>query len=162
MSLQNWEKGVAVNPGQFARQRSSFGGDTAEDGPLTLPLPDVLEPIVTASGLSFIGKEGVDREIVSKAIKQANAEVLPKINRLVKSLAHMEGSNDYQKVFEDNYAKILGVMPEEEPKAPKAPLASEEFEPLEGDTIVPNQSVAGYRYLGGDTADPANWEPING
>lgn len=163
--VQNWEKDVAIDQRTFGF--SGIGGllDAPVDPANAVrALPEILEPFMTASGLSFRARQGAPQNLVAPALKQVNTSVLPKINRLIKAMAHAEGTTDYNKVFEENYAQILGVAPEEaqaETKT-KAPMSSEEFTPLEGDTIESGAVVGGYKFNGGDTSDPANWSKVNG
>jgi len=175
--VQNWETDVAIDQGVFGFSGIADGVTSAVDAvtgavrnprgpaPTTImPLPDILEPFMTPSGLSFRAKAGAPANLVAPALKQVNKTVLPKINRLVKSLAHVEGHTDYQKVYEENYAQMLGVQPEEvvEPVTPRVPLESETFEPLAGDTIESGAVVGGYEFLGGATDDPSNWREVDG
>jgi hypothetical protein len=175
--IQNWETDVAIDQRVFGFTGildgvANLGGaitgtvnNPRGPAPTTImALPEILEPFMTPTGLSFRAKKGAPSNLVAPALKQVNKTVLPKINRLVKALAHVEGHTDYRKVYEENYEQILGVRPEEEevPATPKVPLESETFQPLEGDTIESGAVVAGYEYLGGDTLDPASWREVDG
>tara|TARA_R110000772_G_scaffold144025_1_gene253574 strand:- start:1931 stop:3952 length:2022 start_codon:yes stop_codon:yes gene_type:complete len=159
--VQNWEKDVAGDQNLFGfNPIPSFEGDPAN---AVRSLPDILEPFMTDSGLSFRAKQGAPQNLVAPALKQVNASVLPKINRLIKAMAHVEGHTDYNKVFEANYAKILGVAPDEvkAPKKEKVPLASETFVPKTNGPVKVGDIVEGVRFKGGDVADSTNWEQFN-
>jgi hypothetical protein len=154
--VQNWEMDVAGDQNLFGfNPIPSFKGDPAN---AVRPLPEILEPFMTESGLSFRAKQGAPQNLVAPALKQVNKTVLPKINRLIKAMAHVEGHTDYNKVFEESYAKILGVAPDEVPKKAKAPLASETFVPKTDGTVRAGDVVEGVRFKGGDVADSTNWE----
>lgn len=168
--VQNWEKGVAVDQRTFGSNiGNALTGNISENrfnnpSQNLMPMSEILEPVMTESGLSFRGKEGVSSALVTPALKQANRDVLPKINKLVKAMAHIEGSTDYNKYFEANYANILGVAPEEAPKAPKVkePLASEQFVPKTDGPVQVGDVVAGLQYKGGDLTASSSWgEPTD-
>ena len=164
--VQNWEMDVAIDQSRFGFDMMGTLTNPISENSFNKPvtniaaLPDILEPFMTQSGLSFRAKQGAPQNLVAPALKQVNTTVLPKINRLIKSMAHAEGSMDYNKVFEENYAKILGVDPEGEaaPKKEKAPLASETFTPKTDGPVRIGDIVEGVRFKGGDVTDSANWE----
>jgi hypothetical protein len=162
--VQNWEMDVAGDQKAFGFNFLGTLTDPISENSFNKPatkvaaLPDILEPFMTESGLSFRAKQGAPQNLVAPALKQVNKTVLPKINRLIKAMAHVEGHTDYNKVFEESYAKILGVAPDEVPKKEKAPLASETFVPKTDGTVRAGDVVEGVRFKGGDVADSTNWE----
>lgn len=64
------------------------------------------------------------------------------INQLIRVGAHMEGHTNYAKYWEENKHRILpAYMPDQE-------------------MLKPGQVVDGYKYIGGNTRNPSNWEKV--
>lgn len=66
------------------------------------------------------------------------------INQLIRIGAHMEGHTNYAQYWEENKQRILpSYMPD-------------------ADMLKVGQVVNGYRYIGGNTRNPSNWEKVQG
>ena len=85
---------------------------------VSIPSPDMVKAtdLVTyqpsADGVKFISIDPNNKAGVAKAA-ELNSQLAPVINTTVKAIAHLEGSTDYSKVFQESAGSVLnktGVM----------------------------------------------------
>lgn len=124
------------------------GGQSATGVTERTKLGDVVDIKFSGSGIVFEAKtkEGLrPEEIASQksAIESLRSAQLG-VNQLIHIGAHLEGSTDYAKHWEDNkYIYMPSVFPD-----PKR--------------LKPGAVVDGYKYIGGAYNDRASWEPVGG
>lgn len=88
-------------------------------GPVTMPVPNdkettqAVEYRWTGNSLTFVPAKGMERNrgAVAKA-KELNQKAAPLINRLVRMNAHLDGSDNYSKYFQEEEQAIFGTVPE--------------------------------------------------
>jgi hypothetical protein len=136
-------KGVQQKLNEFVYGQASFG--QKQNDPVTLAEQVSVE--FTGSGITFKAKtdKGLDPvEMRSKqdAVKQLDVAKTA-VNQLIRIGAHMEGTTDYAKYWDEN--KHI-FMPQMFPD-PKR--------------LKPGDVVDGYKYLGGNANDPRSWQPSN-
>lgn len=74
----------------------------------TLGTTEVIKPTFTGSGISFQVATGVNDSRTRNKAKDLNTQVAPILNRLIRMSAHLEGTQDYKRVYNDNYSAIFG------------------------------------------------------
>lgn len=83
----------------------------------TLNTTDVIKPTFTGSGVSFQVSPGVTDQRTRLKAADLNKQVAPVLNKLIRMSAHLEGTQDYKRIYNDNYAAIFGEeAPKEETK----------------------------------------------
>jgi hypothetical protein len=134
-------KGVQQKMEEFVYGQASFG--QKQKDPVTIG--QSVDITFTGSGIAFKAKpiRGVD-PVEARSQQQAVQELntaQKAINQLIHIGAHMEGSTDYRKYWEDNkHILVPSMFPD-----PKM--------------LKPGQVVDGYEYMGGATSDPRSWRP---
>lgn len=98
--------------GQVEAAGSMFGsGDMSK-----VNLTDVIEPIWNGATIEFrVVDEFRNNAILRKTAKQLTTDVAGPLNNMVRAEAHLEGTRDYNKVYEDVFAKRLWVAGEDQP-----------------------------------------------
>lgn len=98
-----------------------------------------------SSGVKFIPNEGFSGADQSKQKEVLGnlRDATKAVNQLVKLGAHLEGTTDYQKFWEENKHIYL-------------PSMFSKYKNLEIGQIVSNK-----RYMGGEASDPKNWKDVN-
>lgn len=96
----------------------------------------------SGSGVVFATRPGTDDTFGSESIRKDLKEAEAGLNTLIKVGAHMEGTTNYAKYWEDN--KHL-LMPRVYPDPAK---------------LKPGQVVNGYKYIGGAYSDRSNWQRV--
>lgn len=82
-----------------------FTGTVAEGG----TRGDLVAPIYSGSGVTFVAKEGVRLTAPSvDKLRRLNAFTGPMLNRLVRMSSHLAGHRNYKRVFDESYAGIFG------------------------------------------------------
>lgn len=116
-----------------------------EDGK-PMKIGDAVDVKFTGSGVVFEAKnipslspaEKRQQRVAIESMKAAQTA----INQVIHIGAHMEGTTDYAKHWEDNkHVYMPDVFPD----------------PVQ---LKPGATVDGYQYLGGNYRDPANWKPV--
>lgn len=75
----------------------------------TESVTSAIRPFFTGNGVRFVPADSVQMNPRLRAkINQLNREVAPVVNRLVRMGAHLEGTRDYQRIYESNYAGLFG------------------------------------------------------
>lgn len=69
---------------------------------------EVIKPTFTGSGISFQVAPGITDSRTRNKAKDLNTQVAPILNRLIRMSAHLEGTQDYKRVYNDNYSAIFG------------------------------------------------------
>lgn len=83
----------------------------------TLNTSEAIKPTFTGSGVSFQVAPGITDSRTRAKAADLNKQVAPVLNRLIRMSAHLEGTQDYKRVYNDNYAAIFGEeAPKEETK----------------------------------------------
>lgn len=83
----------------------------------TLNTSDAIKPTFTGSGVSFQVAPGITDQRTRAKAADLNKQVAPVLNRLIRMSAHLEGTQDYKRIYNDNYAAIFGEeAPKEETK----------------------------------------------
>lgn len=102
-----WEKSKTgpVGMSTYGRTEVVTGG--------TLNTSDVIKPTFTGGGVSFQVAPGVTDSRTRAKAADLNKQVAPVLNRLIRMSAHLEGTQDYKRIYNDNYSSIFG---EEQPK----------------------------------------------
>tara|TARA_B100000929_G_C15511743_1_gene421134 strand:+ start:17171 stop:18946 length:1776 start_codon:yes stop_codon:yes gene_type:complete len=68
-----------------------------------------IRPFFTGNGVRFVPADSVQMNPRLRAkINDLNRTVAPVVNRLVRMGAHLEGTRDYQRIYESNYAGLFG------------------------------------------------------
>ncbi len=81
----------------------------------TQNVSSAIKPVFRGGGVSFQveGEQGPTSTAGTKA-RALNKRVSPILNRLIRMAAHLEGHQDYRKVYEDRYVSIFGEEDQEE------------------------------------------------
>ncbi|HET8689294.1 MAG TPA: hypothetical protein VFM18_22000 [Methanosarcina sp.] len=96
-------------------------------------------PVDQGTGKTWLNRTQMqDRDILVSDMKSATIS----LNQLIRAGAHMNGSTDYQKYWEDNKHLILpSIYPD----------------PVQ---LKPGQTIDGYKYLGGNYRAQSNWVKV--
>ncbi len=138
-------KGVQEKLGNYLYSASaSFTGTMQEPKELARNI-DVQ---FSGSGIQFVPKDGTQLTEAEQADRRSQIASLNSsakaINQLIHIGAHMEGSTNYQKYWEDNKHIYM-------------PQLYSRYQGLEIGSIK-----NGYRYIGGDANSQKNWVKVNG
>lgn len=137
-------KGVQQKLEEFVYGQASFG--QKQKDPVTIGQAVDLE--FSGSGVVFKGKNIPGMDPVERRNQQAAITDLSTaqkaINQIIHIGAHMEGSTDYRKYWDDN-KHIIAPSMFPDPKL-----------------LKPGQVQDGYEYLGGSPSDPRSWRPKAG
>jgi len=134
-------KGVQQKMEEFVYGQASFG--QKQKDPVTIG--QSVDISFTGSGIVFKAKpirgaDPVELRSQQTAVQELNTSQKA-INQLIHIGAHMEGSTDYRKYWEDNkHILVPSVFPD--PKLLKV-----------------GQVENGYEYIGGAASDPRSWRP---
>ena len=76
-------------------------------------LSNVIEPIWNGAGIEFKVKDEFSSDPTLRGVaKKLNTEVAGAVNRLVRTHAHLVGTTDYEKIYNEQYASRLFVTPD--------------------------------------------------
>lgn len=77
-------------------------------------LRNVIEPVWNGPGLEFKVKDEFSNDPTLRGIsKKLNADVASAVNRMVRTHAHLVGTTDYEKIYNEQYASRLFVLDDE-------------------------------------------------
>jgi len=76
-------------------------------------LTNVIEPIWNGAGIEFKVKDQFSSDPTMRGVaKKLNTEVASAVNRMVRTHAHLVGTTDYEKIYNEQYASRLFVAPD--------------------------------------------------
>lgn len=129
-----------TQPIGFAAAKGGMSAGAAAQGPRKV-LDDV-NIAFNGRGVDFIAKPNATDTYWASSTRQALKEAADGLNTMIRMGAHLEGTTNYAKYWEDNKHKLLpSIYPD----------------PVK---LKPGQVVNGYKYLGGKYSDQSNWEPV--
>lgn len=134
-------KGVQQKFNEYLYGQASFGQKQADP----VSIAEAIDVKFSGSGITFVPKSPRKLDVKEAASQQEAIKSLSTaqvaINQLIHIGAHMEGTVDYNKYWEE---KKHIFMPQIFPD-PKR--------------LKPGDVIDGYKYLGGSANDPRSWEP---
>src|SRR5690606_9020252 len=117
---------------------------------------DIVEVKFQDGRVQFIPKLGMEEttaqgnaEAINRYIRGNLRDQEKALNQNLKLAAHLEGTTDYQKFWEDNKSALMPYMFAD----PDAPAPRHTYNGQEWEYIGPP---------GGNTKDRNNWRPVNG
>lgn len=69
----------------------------------------LIQPVFTGSGITFQSTEVRPSTYTIQKVKELNKNVAPIVNKLVQANAHMDGHQDYKRVYEEQFSKLFEV-----------------------------------------------------
>lgn len=93
-----------ISGGQFAGTEMRNGELRKAEGAKADTVQQTVTPVFAGSGVTFRANNPGDKDAASKA-KDLNKSVAPVLNKLIRMDAHLAGSLDYKKIYNDNYAQ---------------------------------------------------------
>jgi len=119
------------------------GGMSAPASATPHKVLDDVNIIFNARGVDFVAKPNATDTYWANSTRQSLKEAADGLNTLIRMGAHLEGTTNYAKYWEDNKHKLLpSVYPDP-------------------NKLKPGQVVNGYKYIGGAYGDRNNWEPVS-
>ena len=82
---------------------------------ITQPASSLVEPVFTGTGMSFKPIEGLtdsQARVAKGRAQELNKNVTPVVNKFIRMAAHLDGSLDYRKAFEENFVNLFAPQPE--------------------------------------------------
>lgn len=67
----------------------------------------LIKPVWSGTGVSFVARDQSNPRVNAK-VQDLNKRVSPVVNRLIRMGAHLQGTMEYKKVYEENYARLFG------------------------------------------------------
>lgn len=103
---------------------------------------DQVNIVFNGRGVDFVAKPNATDTYWANSTRQALKEASDGLNTMIRMGAHLEGSTNYAKYWEDNKHRLLpSIYPDP-------------------NRLKPGQVVDGYKYIGGNYSDSASWEPV--
>jgi hypothetical protein len=100
-STDEWNRKIGLGP-----QRSG----SAED----VDISKMVEPVWNGTGLEFqVSDQFATDPNIRGIAKKLNTDVAPAVNKLVRTFAHLSGTTDYEKIYNEQYASRLFVTDDE-------------------------------------------------
>jgi hypothetical protein len=133
-------------PGNFMQQGIATDQGNIPDNMAAAPksLADIIEPTMVGDHLMFMPKKGYAVNSSYAASSASDMKGITEgLNQVIRAGAHLEGSTDYKKYWEENKSRLL-------PQFYASPTA-----------LKPGQEVNGWKWKGApgaNTRDPNNWE----
>ncbi len=110
---QNYnDVGINLINERWASTHIQFGGQVTyfANSSNTTDTKDAIKPVWNGSGIEFqVDPKFKDSAIVQNQAKSLNSDVAGPLNNMVRASAHMQGTRDYTKVYNDQFAKRLWV-----------------------------------------------------
>ncbi len=94
------------------------GGITLPDGSpmdISQDMTRLIEPVWNGAGLEFRVNDQFSNVASARGLaKELNSSISPAVNRMVRTFAHLSGTTDYEKIYNEQYASRLFVPNERE------------------------------------------------
>lgn len=108
---QNYQAvGVGLVNERWGSTKISWGPDAGRPGAPSVDTSKAIVPTWNGSGIEFsVAPEFKNNAVVVSEAKKLSADISAPLNNMVRAQAHMEGTRDYQKVYDTEFAKRLWV-----------------------------------------------------
>lgn len=129
-----------TQPVGFAAAKGGMSAGAAAQGPQRVG--DQVNIVFNGRGVDFVAKPNATDTMWANSTRQALKDAADGLNTMIRMGAHLEGTTNYAKYWEDNKHRLL---PSVFPNPAK---------------LKPGQVVDGYKYIGGNYRDRSNWERV--